>query len=64
MLISSTFQEPPTPSIFTALTMGKGAMMNSVYGAQTNAFAYPHLSNVQLTVYNWDAGFHPFHLHG
>jgi iron transport multicopper oxidase len=50
--------------MFTALTMGESAMVNSVYGAQTNAFAYPHMSMVQLTVFNWDAGFHPFHLHG
>lgn len=50
--------------MFTALTMGKSAMTDSVYGAQTNAFSYPHMAMVQLTVFNWDAGFHPFHLHG
>lgn len=44
--------------------MGNNSMLSSVYGAQTNAFAYPHMANIQLTVYNWDAGFHPFHLHG
>ncbi|EIW71885.1 multi-copper oxidase, partial [Tremella mesenterica DSM 1558] len=59
-----TFQEPPTASIFTALTMGNDSFLSSVYGKQTNAYAYPHMANIQLTVYNWDAGFHPFHLHG
>ncbi|ORY28145.1 putative iron transport multicopper oxidase FET3 precursor [Naematelia encephala] len=59
-----TFQMPPTPSMFTALTMGNDSLLPAVYGAQTNALAYPHMANIQLTVYNWDAGFHPFHLHG
>lgn len=59
-----TYREPTTPSIFTALSMGNGSMIDQVYGAQTNAMAYPHMAQVQLTIYNWDAGFHPFHLHG
>ncbi|ORY31018.1 Cupredoxin [Naematelia encephala] len=59
-----TFQEPKTPSIFTALTMGNDSFLPQVYGAQTNAFAYPHMANIELTVYNWDDGFHPFHFHG
>jgi iron transport multicopper oxidase len=59
-----TYREPRTPSIFTALTMGNNSFLPQVYGHQTNAFAYPHMANIQLTVYNWDAGFHPFHLHG
>lgn len=53
-----------TPSMFTALTMGNNSFLPQVYGAQTNAFTMPHMSHVQVTVYNWDAGFHPFHLHG
>lgn len=59
-----TYITPPTPSIFTALTMGNNSFDEKVYGAQTHAITYPHLANVRLTVYNWDAGFHPFHLHG
>ena len=59
-----TYRTPPVPSMFTALSMGENAFLSQVYGAQTNAFAYKHLENIQLTVYNWDAGFHPFHLHG
>ncbi|WVR04856.1 hypothetical protein IAU60_001868 [Kwoniella sp. DSM 27419] len=60
-----TYQMPMVPSMFTALTMGNDALTDmAVYGAQTNAFAYKHMDVVQLTVYNWDAGFHPFHFHG
>ncbi|WVO16504.1 hypothetical protein L204_104181 [Cryptococcus depauperatus] len=59
-----TFQEPPTPSIFTAWTMSNNSFLFLVYGTQTNAIAYPHMANVQLTVYNWDSGPHPFHFHG
>ena len=59
-----TFQEPVTPTMFTALTMGNDSFRSDVYGAQTNAFAYPHGAMIELVVYNWDAGFHPFHLHG
>jgi iron transport multicopper oxidase len=59
-----TYQSPIVPSIFTALSMGENSLLTQVYGAQTNAFAYKLGQNIQLTVYNWDAGFHPFHLHG
>lgn len=50
-----TYQMPHTPSIFTALSMGNDAFNSEVYGSQTNAFAYPHMARVQLTVFNWDA---------
>ncbi|WVQ69566.1 uncharacterized protein L199_007786 [Kwoniella botswanensis] len=59
-----TFQMPMVPSMFTALTMGDDAYNTAVYGAQTNAFVYKHMQVVELTVFNWDAGFHPFHFHG
>ncbi|ODO09662.1 hypothetical protein I350_01875 [Cryptococcus amylolentus CBS 6273] len=59
-----TFQEPPTASIFTALTMGNNSFNPAIYGAQTHALTYPHMSNIQLTVFNWDSGPHPFHFHG
>ena len=60
----STYVAPLAPSIFTAFSMGNDSFNPAVYGAQTNAFAYPHLANIELTVFNWDSGFHPFHLHG
>ncbi|ORX38813.1 Cupredoxin [Kockovaella imperatae] len=59
-----TYVTPPNPSIFTAWSMGNDSLNPAVYGAQTHALTYPHLANVELTVYNWDSGFHPFHLHG
>jgi iron transport multicopper oxidase len=59
-----TYQMPMTPSMFTALTMGNNSFLPQVYGAQTNAFTFPHMSHVEVTIFNWDAGFHPFHLHG
>ena len=60
-----TYSEPNVASMFTALTMpGNDSFLPAVYGAQTNAIVYEHMAMVQLTVYNWDAGFHPFHLHG
>ncbi|WVQ76952.1 hypothetical protein IAR50_006631 [Cryptococcus sp. DSM 104548] len=60
-----TYQMPTsTPSMLTALTMGDDANNTKVYGAMTNAFTYKHMDVVSLTVYNWDAGFHPFHFHG
>ena len=59
-----TYREPKTPSLFTALTMGNNSFNPAVYGHQTNAIPYPHGANIQLTVYNWDDGFHPFHFHG
>jgi hypothetical protein len=44
--------------------MGNDSFNPAVYGHQTNAIPYPHGANIQLTVYNWDDGFHPFHFHG
>jgi len=44
--------------------MGNDSFNPDVYGHQTNAIPYPHGANIQLTVYNWDDGFHPFHFHG
>ena len=59
-----TYITPPTPSLFTAHSMGNDSFTPAIYGAQTNAIAYPLFANIEMTVYNWDAGFHPFHLHG
>lgn len=44
--------------------MGALASDIGVYGKDANAIILNHLDMVQLTVYNWDAGTHPFHLHG
>ncbi|KAJ2608512.1 ferroxidase fet3 [Coemansia sp. RSA 1365] len=59
-----TYVAPLVPSIFTALSTGKDALKQEVYGPQTNAHVVEHLQEVQLVVNNYDAGNHPFHLHG
>ncbi|KEI41811.1 uncharacterized protein L969DRAFT_91292 [Mixia osmundae IAM 14324] len=58
-----TYDQPIVPSIFTALTMGDDAANPVVYG-QTNPYILDHLQNIELQIFNWDAGKHPFHLHG
>jgi len=58
-----TYRTPVVPAYLTAVSMGSDAMNPEVYG-QTNSFVLRHGDNVELTVINWDAGFHPFHLHG
>lgn len=59
-----TYLQPIVPTIFTALTMGNDSSLPQVYGAQTHGIVLEHMQNVQMTVINWDAGNHPFHLHG
>lgn len=59
-----TYRPPKVPSMFSALSMGEDASDVAIYGAQTNVISYKHNQMVQITVHNWDAGFHPFHLHG
>ncbi|KAI8318680.1 hypothetical protein GQ54DRAFT_300005 [Martensiomyces pterosporus] len=59
-----TYVMPKVPSMFTALSMGSEAMNASVYGPQTNAHMLEHMKDIQLIVNNFDAGNHPFHLHG
>jgi iron transport multicopper oxidase len=61
---NSTFTSPKVPSMFTALSMGNDSTMESIYGHQTNVITLKHNDMVQVSVFNWDAGFHPFHLHG
>lgn len=59
-----SFVTPQTPSIFSALSMGSLSNDASIYGPDANAYVLNHLDDVQITIYNWDAGLHPFHLHG
>ncbi|KAJ2778191.1 ferroxidase fet3 [Coemansia javaensis] len=55
---------PKVPSMFTALSAGDNALNPAIYGRQTNPHVAPHLRVVELVVNNYDAGTHPFHLHG
>lgn len=59
-----TYVAPKVPSMMTALTMGKDALDAGVYGRQSNAHIAPHMKEIQLVVNNYDAGNHPFHMHG
>ncbi|KAJ1903025.1 ferroxidase fet3 [Coemansia sp. S100] len=59
-----TYVMPKVPTMFTALSMGADALNATVYGPQTNAHMVGHMQDVQLVVNNFDAGNHPFHLHG
>ncbi|KAE8212202.1 hypothetical protein CF327_g4124 [Tilletia walkeri] len=59
-----TYVPPQTPALLTASSMGALASNKAVYGPDSNAHVLDHMSMVQVTIYNWDAGTHPFHLHG
>ncbi|KAF8521711.1 laccase [Hysterangium stoloniferum] len=56
MFNNVTFNAPLVPSILTQLTMGNDSANVAVYGPQSFV--------VEIRVHNWDAGKHPFHLHG
>ncbi|KXS12722.1 multicopper oxidase [Gonapodya prolifera JEL478] len=59
-----TYEQPITPSLLTASTMGVQAQQSlAVYG-QTNSYILQSGQNVELVIVNTDAGYHPFHLHG
>lgn len=48
---------------FLLTTAGEShAAFSKIYGAQTQAIALNHMDNVEVTIYNWDAGLHPFHV--
>ncbi|EEB92697.1 hypothetical protein MPER_08757 [Moniliophthora perniciosa FA553] len=53
-----TYNQPKTPAIFSALTLGNDATVETAYGPLS------FVSYFDLVVKNGDAGKHPFHLHG
>ncbi|QRV79485.1 Multicopper oxidase [Ceratobasidium sp. AG-Ba] len=57
-----TWNTPIVPSAISELTMGADASVQNVYGPNTAVVEYGEI--MQMTVVNWDAGKHPFHLHG
>ncbi|ESK96308.1 multicopper oxidase [Moniliophthora roreri MCA 2997] len=57
-----TYNQPNTPAIFSALTLGDDATVERAYGPLS--FVVSHMEVVDLVVKNGDAGKHPFHLHG
>ncbi|CAO3626077.1 unnamed protein product [Cunninghamella blakesleeana] len=59
------YLQPKVPSLNTMLTIGGNLSSNvDVYGPQSMAFVIKHLDFVEIVVTNFDAGNHPFHLHG
>lgn len=59
-----SFIFPQTPSLLTQTSMGALASNAEVYGPSSHAIVTKHGDMVELTIYNWDANAHPFHLHG
>ncbi|CAD6939519.1 unnamed protein product, partial [Tilletia caries] len=59
-----TYVPPQTPALLSATSMSSLASNPSIYGPSSGAHVLSHMSMVQVTIYNWDAGTHPFHLHG
>lgn len=57
-----TWNPPVTPSLFSQLSMGKDAENVHIYGPNTDVLEFN--KTFEFTVINWDAGKHPFHLHG
>ncbi|WFD08160.1 hypothetical protein MVES1_003531 [Malassezia vespertilionis] len=59
-----TFQQPLVPSLFTMKSMGMQAMDPRMFGPNGHAVVAKHMETVELVLYNWDDGSHPFHMHG
>ncbi|EFP86676.2 uncharacterized protein PGTG_13058 [Puccinia graminis f. sp. tritici CRL 75-36-700-3] len=60
-----TYVPPRVPTVMTIDSAPANALESpAIYGPQSNAFVISHLEVVELTVFNWDKGNHPFHLHG
>ncbi|SAL98844.1 hypothetical protein [Absidia glauca] len=58
------YLQPKVPTLNTMLGMGNLSNNVDVYGPQTMAFMMKHLDFIEVAVSNFDAGNHPFHLHG
>lgn len=59
-----TFVAPLVPTIFTMESEGAKTLDARYFGPSAHALTAKHLDVVEFTLYNWDAGYHPFHLHG
>ncbi|ORZ15665.1 multicopper oxidase-domain-containing protein [Absidia repens] len=58
------YLQPKVPTLNTMLSMGNDSNNVDVYGPQSMAFMMKHLDFIEVAVSNFDAGNHPFHLHG
>ncbi|CAK9440231.1 uncharacterized protein LODBEIA_P43310 [Lodderomyces beijingensis] len=59
-----TYVKPKIPTLFTALSAGRLATNELVYGTNTNSFVLQGDDVVDIVLNNLDTGKHPFHLHG
>nr|AHZ58332.1 laccase [Auricularia auricula-judae] len=62
MFNNITYNPPVVPSIFSELSLGKDAVQAQLYGP--TSFVLNQFDVVEIKVVNFDAGKHPFHLHG
>ncbi|PWN37839.1 multi copper oxidase [Meira miltonrushii] len=61
----STFINPLTPSLFTALSMPTNeSKLPIVYGPNGNAIVVDHMKSFEIEILNPGPTSHPFHLHG
>ncbi|GAC73338.1 multicopper oxidases [Moesziomyces antarcticus T-34] len=59
-----SYVAPKVPALFTSESMGALASNPAIYGPNANAFVFQHNDMIEVQLFNWDAGKHPFHLHG
>ncbi|KAG8777671.1 ferroxidase fet3 [Serendipita sp. 407] len=57
-----TWNLPVVPTIFSQLSMGADAENSVIYGPSAEVIDFN--KTFEFTVINWDAGKHPFHIHG
>ncbi|KAJ3024066.1 ferroxidase fet3 [Thoreauomyces humboldtii] len=55
---------PKVPTIFTAMTAGNNSNDVSIYATHSNPSVLGYNNVVEVIINNYDAGSHPFHLHG
>jgi iron transport multicopper oxidase len=53
---------PAEDSYINGTTFESKAQYAKIYGAQTHAIVLNHMDTIELTIYNWDSGLHPFHV--
>ncbi|KZV80843.1 laccase [Exidia glandulosa HHB12029] len=62
MFNNITYNPPIVPTVFSELSLGQDAVQAQLYGP--SSFVLNKGDVVELKVFNFDAGKHPFHLHG
>ncbi|WFD41378.1 hypothetical protein MPSI1_000004 [Malassezia psittaci] len=61
---NNTFVAPLVPSIMTMKSEGAKTSDARYFGPNSHAIVSKHLDVVEFELFNWDSGYHPFHLHG